>query len=114
MTIQQMIRDPDLLKSYREWLQLPMTKMLQGMATKFARPVGLPNPTGETALFAQGHAVASTNFMRIIFELEDLAEEQRLMAKMKIDPEYGLRAILEDEGFPQYKRRSKKSEETEV
>jgi len=112
MTINQIVRDTELLKTYREWLNHPMTKILKDMATKFSRPVGLPTVTGESALYAQGHAVASSNFLRIIFELEDLAEEQRQVAKMKLDPEYGLKAILDADGFGTKRRRVQTMEET--
>lgn len=114
MTIHQIVRDPELLKSYREWMQHPVTKMMHELTVKFSRPIGLPNVTGEHALYAQGHAVASANFLRIMFDLEDVVEEQRQLAKMKVDPDYGLRSILEEDGYPSpTKRRAKKTEETQ-
>lgn len=114
MTVQDILRDPELLKSYREWLSHPMTKTMRDMAVKFSRPVGLPTVSGDSALYAQGHAVASSNFLRVIFELEDLVEEQRQIAKLKMDPEYGLRSIMENYGYPQPARRGRKVQEDNV
>lgn len=110
MTIYQIVKDPELLRSYREWLNHPMTKMLQNLAVKFSRPVGLPAINGDNALYAQGHAVASSNFIRLLFEIEDVVDEQKQLAKMKIDPDYGLKAVLDEDGYAQPRRRSKKEE----
>lgn len=109
MTIYSIVNDPELLKTYREWLQHPMTKLLATTAVKFARPIGLPTISGDQALYAQGHAVASANIIRVIFELEDVVDEQRKLAKMKIDPDYGFRMLLDEDGFTPSKRRSKKT-----
>lgn len=92
--IQQMVRDPLLLASYREWLSHPITKEMRKLADAFATPVGIRNVNGEEALYSLGHAVAASNLIRVLFDIEKVADEQAELAKMRIDPDYGMRKIL--------------------
>lgn len=93
-------------EAYSEWVKDPVTIHLLGMAADASRPLGMANPTSESALYLHGLAVGANSIVEFLRHADLFATP----AGANVDPvaTFGSTEILENWGmFPTKKSQEK-------
>ncbi len=76
-----LIEDPAFLTAYDAWKKQPITEHMFALAKEVARPVGLPQTTGEAALYYSGMFDACDTMLHFLLDLRGFVERRQQVAE---------------------------------
>ena len=92
MTASELLPSAKEVQAYREWLENPMTRRVLEVVSELARPVGLPTPDPNAALYHHGLFIGYAGMLNAIRSLDKLAANTQETPELEAD--YGANEIM--------------------